>query len=373
VPERALGGAARGSYVLLELDPLVEAVPNFSEGRDQRVIETIAAALDGAGARVLHIDANADANRSVITLGGRLSSVTSALHRGVAAALSHIDMRGQQGAHIRVGAADVLPIVLLEPGSQAQGRCLEAVSALGDQLAADYDLPIFLYEDSSRRPPFGSLPRCRRGGYEALEHRFAEGLATGSDGPDLGPKSWSEQVARTGATVLGVRPLLVAMNFTLDSGDQQLAASIAAAIRSSGPAGRPHALPSVRAVGWTMAGYGGRVQVSANLLDIDQCPAHRLLETIEELSGGRVLGGELIGLAPARVFRDAGLVKRGELPAPMAGDGVLNPAAAADWELVCDGAELLGFGHLDAWRPGEELRARILELRLAAVGMLPES
>ena len=86
-----------------------------------------------------------------------------------------------------------------------------------------------------------------------------------------------------------------------------------------------------------------------------------------------MLGAELIGLAPARVFRDAGLVKRGEGAVPRADDGVLNPAAAADWELVRDGAELLGFGHLDAWRPGDELRDRILELRLAAVGMLPES
>ena len=358
--------------MLEELDPFVEAVPNFSEGRDRRVIDTIAGALDGGGARVLHIDPNGDANRSVITLGGRLSSVTAALHRGVGAAVSHIDMRRQQGAHIRVGAADVLPIVLLEPGVQARGRCLEAISALGDRLAEDYELPIFLYEDSARRRPFRSLPRCRRGGYDALDSRFAAGLATGSDGPDLGPKLWSDQVARTGATVLGLRSLLVAMNFTLDSSDQQLAASVAAAVRSSGPAGRPHALPSVRAVGWTMAGYGGRVQVSVNLLDIDESPAHRVLEVLQELSGGLVLGGELIGLAPARVFRDAGLVKRGDVPVPMADDGVLNPAAAADWELVCDGAELLGFGHLDAWKPGEELRARILELRLAAVGMLPE-
>jgi len=353
-------------------DPLVEAVPNFSEGRDPQVIEEIAASLDGDGARVLHVDANPDANRTVMTLAGPLSAVTAALYRGVDTALSRIDMREQQGAHIRIGAADVVPVVLLEPGEQAQRRCVLAVADLAERLAVGFDLPIFLYEDSALRSEFSSLPRCRRGGYEALEARLAAGAADGADGPDLGPASWSPQVARTGASVLGLRPLLVAMNFTLDGSDQEMASAIAAAIRTAGPAGRPHALPSVRAVGWSMPGYGGRVQVSVNLLDINECSAHRVLASIQELSGTRVLGGELIGLAPVQVFRDAGLAKRGEQPVPVAADGVLNPAATADWELIRDGSELLGFGHLDAWRPKDALKARILELRLAAVGMLPE-
>ncbi len=353
-------------------EALVEAVPNFSEGRDVQVIERIAASLDGDGARVLHVDANADANRTVVTVAGPLSAVTAALHRGVGTALSLIDMRQQQGAHIRIGAADVLPIVLLEPGQERRRECLEAVAQLGDRLAEDFGLPIFLYEDSAARSEFRSLPRCRRGGYERLESRFASGAASGVDGPDLGPKDWSPNVARTGASVLGLRRLLVAMNFTLDSSDEDMASAVAAAIRFSGPAGRPHALPAVRAVGWSMPGYGGRVQVSVNLLDINECSAHRVLASIQELSVARVLGGELIGLAPAQVFHHAGLAKRGEQPAPVAADGILNPVAVADWELLRSGSELLGFGHLDAWRPKHDLKARILELRLAAVGMLPE-
>ncbi len=348
------------------VEPLVEAVPNFSEGRDRGVIDAIAAALDGRGARVLHVDSNADANRTVVTLAGPLSAVTDALHRGVGVALSQIDMREQAGAHIRIGAADVLPIVLLEPGERAERVCLAAVDALAARLAEDFDLPIFLYEASVRRPSFRSLPRCRRGGYEALSRRFEDA----ADGPDLGPARYSQEVSRSGATVLGLRPVLVAMNFTLDSADAALASEIAVAIRTNGASGRPHRLPSLRAVGWRMAGYGGKAQVSVNLLSIDECAAHEVLKTLRSISPVSVLGAELIGLAPARVFRDAGLVARGEQPAGR-DDGVLSPAAASDVALLLEGAEYLGLGHLDAWRPREELSARVLELCLRSVGMLP--
>ena len=347
-------------------DPLVEAVPNFSEGRDPIVIEALAASLDGRGARVLHVDANADANRTVVTLAGPLTAVTEALYRGVGEAVSRIDMRQQEGEHIRIGAADVVPLVLLEPGEQARRACLAGVDSLASRLAQDFGLPIFLYEASAKRDPFRSLPRCRRGGYEALSRRFEDA----GDGPDLGPRHWSERVARSGATVVGLRPLLVAMNFTLDSADGALAREIATAIRTSGPADRPHRLPALRAVGWTMEGYEGRAQVSVNLLCIDECAAHQVLNTLVSISPVPVLGAELIGLAPARVFRDAALYARGAQSA--GGDGgVLSPAAAADEALLIEGAEYLGLGHLDAWRPREELSARILELCLRSTGMLP--
>ena len=351
------------------MGPLVEAVPNFSEGRDQRVIDAIAAALDCDGARVLHVDSNADANRTVVTLAGPLSAVTRALHRGVGVALAHIDMRDQQGVHIRMGAVDVVPIVLLEPSAAAVRACLAEVDALAERLVADFALPIFLYEDSARRPEFRSLPRARRGGYEALWQRFEDP----ADGPDLGPRQYAESSARSGATVLGLRPLLVAMNFTLDSGDVALAADISRAIRSSGPPHRPHRLPSLRALGWKMEGYGGRAQVSVNLLCIDACPAHEALEMVRSLATVDVVGAELIGLAPARVFRDAGLVARGVQPPAGGGDGVISAAAATDKALLVEGAEHLGLGHLEAWRPREELSARILEERLRCVAMLPGS
>ena len=348
--------------------PLVEAVPNFSEGCDQKVIDAIATALDGQGARVLHVDANPDANRTVVTLAGPLSAVTDALFRGIGVALERIDMRSQQGAHIRIGAADVVPLVLLEPGDEAKRACLNAVNELANRLASDFNLPLFFYEDSARRAPFRSLPRCRRGGYEALETRFQDP----EDGPDLGPSLFSERTAATGATVVGLRSLLVAMNFTLDSDDADIATQIALAIRSKGPPGRPHRLPYLRAIGWKMNGYGGKAQVSVNLLRIDVCSVLDAFEAVRSLSPVEVLGSELIGLAPGRVFREAGLAARGQEHSGGGGDGVLSPVAAADEALLVEGAEYLGLGHLDAWRPREELSARILELRLRSVGMLPE-
>ncbi|MBJ93422.1 MAG: hypothetical protein CMP23_03005 [Rickettsiales bacterium] len=350
-----------------QVNPLVEAVPNFSEGRDQRVIDAIAAALDGAGSRVLHVDPNVDANRTVVTLAGPLSAVMAALHRGVGVALNEIDMRKQQGAHLRIGAADVLPVVCLESGEAVRAACRFAVDQLAEQLVDDYQLSLFLYESSARRPDFAALPRCRKGGYEALPDRFVRP----DDGPDLGPGLNSSRLQRQGASVLGLRELLVAMNFTLDSEDLGLAREIARAIRSSGPADRPHALPHVRSLGWKMDGYAGKVQVSVNLLRVEICPAHRVLNVIRQLSPVPVLGAELIGLAPARVFRDAGLIARGAEPPPDSSSGVLNPAAALNLQLLEAGAEYLGLDHLRAFRLSEDVGMRTLEGRLIDVGLLP--
>ncbi|HCP46873.1 MAG TPA: glutamate formimidoyltransferase, partial [Deltaproteobacteria bacterium] len=201
-----------GDTAVQQRAPLVEAVPNFSEGRDPRVIAAISEALDGDGAQVLHVDRNPDANRTVVTLAGPLPAVTSALFRGMAAAVQSIDMRRQDGAHIRVGSADVVPLVCLEPDELALSACVREMAALAGRVGTDLGVPVFLYEKSALRPAFRSLPRCRRGGYEALAQRFASG---GADGPDLGPDEFTESVAQTGASVLGVRELLVALNFTL--------------------------------------------------------------------------------------------------------------------------------------------------------------
>ncbi len=348
--------------------PWVEAVPNFSEGRDSEVIKALSRALDGHGARVLHVDPNADAHRTVITLAGPLDSVVAALFDGISVALERIDMRRHEGAHIRIGAADVVPLVVLEPGPGAVEKCKAATLGLAHRLSAEHDLPLFLYEHSALRTPFASLPRCRRGGYEALEERFQQGASGGTDGPDLGPCEWNEAVARTGATVLGVRNLLVAMNFTLDSRDVELAQSIACAIRTAGPEDRPHRIPALRAVGWLMPGYGGRAQVSTNLLDPRQTSAHAVLELLRSISPVEILGAELIGLCPARVLRDAALSHRGESTPLWSADEVLDWGAAREGELLEEGWGLLGLGHLGAAHPAALPSERILERALQAAG-----
>lgn len=270
-------------------------------------------------------------------------------------------MRKHQGEHIRIGAADVLPVVPLEPGDPGP-----AVEKLAERIARELEVPIFLYEQSARRPPFSSLPRCRRGGYEALARRFGQE----GDGPDLGPDEWTQAVARCGATVLGVRDVLVAMNFTLATDDRALAQEIAEAIRTSGPPGRAHAYPSLRAVGWTMAGYEGRAQVSVNLLDPRVTPAHSVLETIRALAAPtQVLGAELIGLAPARVFTDAARHALGRPQADWPAEQVLDGPASSDEELLLSGSKVLGLDHLSRAQGMGCTIDRVLERQLVEAGL----
>jgi glutamate formiminotransferase len=347
---------------------LVEAVPNFSEGRDPAAIAAIATALDGGGAKVLHVDSSPDAHRTVITLAGPLASVTAALRRGIAEAVARIDMRTHQGAHLRIGAVDVVPIVPLVPTAGAVEACVDAVRTLGEALATDLDLPIYLYEQSALRPAFAGLPRCRRHGYEALPQRWTDV----SDQPDLGPRAWGSGPARTGAAVLGVRGVLVAMNFTLDSDDEQLARGIARAIRTAGPTDRPHRLAALRAVGWTMPGYGGRVQVSTNLLNVRVTSAWDAFQAVSKLGAGRgakVVGAELIGLVPARVLVDAATAALGTPPPGWPEDEVLDAQAGADVAALGRGAGALRIGHLGGGMHTEDIQSRTLEGALSNAGL----
>ena len=297
------------------------------------------------------MDANADANRTVFTLVGDLAQVVEGLFAAVACAARRLDMRRHSGVHQRLGLADVVPIVPLRFDAASVARCVEASRALGARLADDLGVPVFLYERSAVRPRFVALPRCRRGGYEALRGR----LEDPADGPDLGPRRWSERVARTGATVLGVRDLLVAMNCTLESRDEGLARRVARELRTAG--GGEHSLPALRAIGWTMDGYGGRVQVSTNLLDVRRTPPDALLDAVRRRAGVPVAGAELIGLLPARALRDAALRRRGAPVPPWPAEQILDPGALDDPALLDEGAALLGLDHLGAF----DWRQRVLE------------
>jgi glutamate formiminotransferase len=324
-------------------DPLVAAIPNVSEGRDPSAIGRIAAAWDGDGAHILHIDSNADAHRTVLTVAGPLSAIERACLRGVGATVAAIDMRNQQGAHPRIGAADVVPIVPLDDGTgrsaPAFPACEAAVRRIAERLAKDLGLPIFLYERSARRTEFQALPRCRRGGWEALPARFQDP----EDGPDLGPRRWTDDVARSGATVLGVRDLLVAMNLTLTTGDLSLARQLAGQIRSQGRAGRP-SLPGLRAVGWSMPGFGGRAQVSCNLTAPRTTRPWDVLQHVRKLSPVPILGAEPIGLWPSLTLLDAAAAEAGEARPGWPEDVVLHRGAAD--ELLDLGARALGLHHL---------------------------
>ena len=311
----------------------------------------------------------------MFTLAGELEAVCEALYAGVAEAQRSIDMRTQTGEHIRVGAADVLPVVPLKDGViSARGadweRAVSATHRLGERLANGLGIPVFFYEGSALREPFRSLPRCRRGGYEALRNRFADP----SDGPDLGPREWGDRSARSGATVVGLRDLLVAMNFTLDTASRELAQAIARSIRSNGADGRPHRFEGLRAVGWRMQGYGNRAQVSVNILNPRVTKAHEVLAKVRELAGSvPVLGAELIGLTPARVLLDAARDLSGLSKLAWPAEQILDGQAASRGDLLRLGGRALGLSHLRRahGRGARPSQAQVLEGRLREAGLLP--
>jgi glutamate formiminotransferase len=260
----------------------LESVPNFSEGRDRATIDAIAAALGGS-ARLLDVHSDADHNRSVFTLVGNEEELLDALVNAVACARERIDLRRHEGAHPRVGVADVVPVVPIRPSDMPRARktALELARRLGDA-----GTPVFLYGESSegRGPAF-----FRRGGLDELRRRVAAGELT----PDFGPRELDERV---GAAIVGARRPLVAFNVDLRNASIEVAGEIAAAVRERGGG-----FPGVRALGLDLP-RAGRVQVSMNVEDWEAAALHEIVARIaREASrhGAELAGSELVGLMPA--------------------------------------------------------------------------
>jgi glutamate formiminotransferase len=261
---------------------LLESVPNFSEGRDQSVLDAIAAALADAGARVLDVHADADHNRSVFTVVADPERLVEGLAAAIAVAVARIDLRSHEGVHPRVGAADVVPIVRFRDDDE---RPAAAARALSRRIAM-LGVPAIGYGELGG----GLRPAAfRQGGPGRLDERMAAGEVTPLAGPD-------RVHASAGAVLLGVRAPLVAFNVDLESDDVAAAREIAAAVRE-----RDGGLAGVQALGLNTR---GGAQVSTNLIDIDATPLAAVVAEIERLAAERGIGlrgGELVGLMPGRV------------------------------------------------------------------------
>ena len=261
----------------------LESVPNFSEGRGRATIDALAAAL-GAHARLLDVHSDTDHNRSVFTLVGSEDELTRALVAGVAAAKEHIDLRRHEGAHPRIGAADVVPLVPLDPGDMTRAR--EAARAVGERIGEELSLPVFLYGEvgGSHGPA-----HFRRGGPAELQRRIDAGEVQPDYGPDrLDPAA--------GGVLVGARRPLVAFNVNLASQDVEVAHAIATAVRESGGG-----FPGVRALGLALPA-AGCVQVSMNVEDWEAAALHEIVARIEREAGEhgvQIRDAELVGLMPA--------------------------------------------------------------------------
>jgi len=270
---------------LAGVQTLLEAVPNFSEGRDEGVLEAIGAAI-GAHARVLDVHADGDHNRSVFTCVGEPDALVEGLAAGVAEAARRIDLRTHRGVHPRVGAADVVPIVRFrEDDERPRLAALELARQIGE-----LGIPALGYGDlgEGRRPAF-----FRAGGTQRLAGRLASGELAALAGP-------AELHPTAGAALVGVRAPLVAFNVDLASDRVEVAQEIARLVRASSGG-----LPGVQALGMLA---GGRAQVSMNLIDVSATPLQAVVREVERLAGERgveVHGSELVGLMPAAVGTEA--------------------------------------------------------------------
>ena len=261
---------------------MLEAVPNFSEGRDDGVIGALRAALSQP-ARLLDVHVDADHHRSVFTLVGEGDELVESLLAGIATARERIDLRQHVGAHPRIGAADVVPIVPIARGDMDRAR--ETALVLARRIGEELELPVFLYGELApgRGPAF-----FRRGGTEELQGR----LETGELAPDFGPPRLDD---RAGGVIVGARAPLIAFNVNL-RGHLETARAVAALVRESGGG-----FPGVRALGLELP-RAGVVQVSMNVEDWEAAALHEIVARIEQEAtdrGAEVLGSELVGLMPA--------------------------------------------------------------------------
>lgn len=342
---------------------LIECVPNFSEGRDKRVIKDITDAIESVeGIKLLDVDPGEATNRTVVTFVGEPVDVLEAAFRGVKRAAELIDMRKHHGAHPRMGATDVLPLIPISGITLEE--CAELARKLAERIADELAIPTYCYEAAAFSPERKNLAVCRAGEYEALPEK----LNHTDKGADFGDRPFDEKVATTGATAVGARDFLIAVNFNLNTTSTRRANAIAFDVREKGrpkreggkPNGKPltdesgrtimipGTLKATKAIGWFIDEYG-IAQVSMNITDIGITPLHVAFDEVcraANARGIRVTGTEIVGLVPKRALIDAGkyfLAKQ------------QRSAGIADDEIIRIAIKSMGLDELAPFNPREKV------------------
>ena len=348
---------------------IVECVPNFSEGRDKAVIGRIVSAIEtSGGVKVLDVDPGEATNRTVVTFVGSPEAVVEAAFAGVKKAAELIDMRKHKGAHPRMGATDVLPLIPI--AGITLEECAELARKLAERIAGELHVPTYCYEAAAFTPRRRNLAVCREGEYEALPEK----LAHEESAPDFGARPFDEGVARTGATTVGARDFLIAVNFNLNTTSTRRANAIAFDVREKGrpvregnpitgkvvrdadgnPLMRPGTLRATKAIGWYIEEYG-IAQVSMNITDIAVTPLHVAFDEVcrkADARGVRVTGTEIVGLVPKRALLEAGryfLRKQ------------RRSAGIAEEEIVRIAVKSMGLDDLKPFDPKEKVIEYLLE------------
>ena len=302
---------------------IIECVPNFSEGRNMQIIKDITSQIETVeGVALLDVDPGAATNRTVVTFVGEPEAVCEAAFRAVRRAAELIDMSHHHGAHPRMGATDVLPLVPVSGVSLEE--CAEMARKLGQRIADELSIPVYAYEAAAFTPERKNLAVCRAGEYEGLADR----LGHEGKGADFGDRPWDDAAARTGATAVGARDFLIAVNFNLNTTSTRRANAIAFDVREKGrpmreggkvtgkplkdengkPINIPGTCKGTKAIGWYIDEYG-IAQVSMNITDTRQTPLHRAFDEVcraADARGLRVTGTEIVGLVPKSALLDAG-------------------------------------------------------------------
>ncbi len=292
---------------------IVECVPNFSEGRNQSVIDSIAnSAMGITGARVLGVEPDPDYNRTVLTIAGEPGAVVQAAFNVIKTSFELIDMKVHEGEHPRIGAVDVCPFVPIQ--NSTMDECVELAKALGNRVVEELDLPVFFYGSAASNIERELLSDLRKGEYESLKERYRNG---GPLLPDIGPKDYNENVEKFGAVVIGARGILVAYNVNLDEKDALVSKLAGTIVRSSGRLIKNDSggklrikgmLEMVQGMGLPLEAHGIS-QVSMNLRDVNITPMHVAYEAVKSIAkdhGVDTCGSELVGLVPLSTMLEAG-------------------------------------------------------------------
>ena len=348
---------------------IIECVPNFSEGRNAEVIKQITDVIEAAkGVKLLDVDPGEATNRTVVTFVGEPEAVCDAAVAVIKRATELIDMRQHKGAHPRMGACDVCPLIPVSGITLEE--CAELARALAKRISEETNVPTYCYEAAAFKPERRNLAVCRAGEYEALPEKMMDEERK----PDFGARPYDEGVAKTGATAVGARDFLVAVNYNLNTTSTRRANAIAFDVREKGRPMRegnpivgkimkdengktimkPGTLKACKAIGWFIEEYG-IAQVSMNMTNLSVTPLHVAFDEVcraADARGVRVTGAEIVGLVPKSALVDAG---RHFLRKQNRSTGL------PERELVRIAIESMGLGNLKPFNPDEKVVEYILE------------